>query len=166
MSGEDVIRHMYGKFRAVFTPEFEKRARELGFSRREIVTLASIIEKETGDPGERPLISAVFHNRLKKGIRLQSDPTVIYGMWNRFDGNLRKRDLQEKTPYNTYRIGGLPAGPIANPGIDSIRAALYPADVDYLYFVSRNDGSHAFSGTLEEHNRNVWKYQKRRRRGG
>lgn len=164
MNGEDIIRQMYERFSSAFPPEFELRGKELGFSKEDVVNLASIIEKETGNPAERPLISAVFHNRLRKRIRLQSDPTVIYGMMDRFDGDLRKKDLKKKTPYNTYRINGLPAGPIANPGIDSIRAVLYPADVDYIYFVSKNNGSHVFARTLEEHNRNVWRYQKRKRR--
>ena len=97
-------------------------------------------------------------------MRLQTDPTVIYGMIETYDGNIRKKDLLKKTPYNTYRISGLPLGPIANPGIDSIMAALYPADVGYIYFVSMNNGSHIFSRTLKEHNKGVWKYQKRRKR--
>jgi UPF0755 protein len=128
-----------------------------------IVTLASIIEKETGVSEERPLISAVFHNRLKRGIPLCSDPTVIYGIAG-FDGNLRRRDLEKMTPYNTYLKRGLPPGPIANPGRSSILAALYPAPVRYLYFVSRNDGSHYFSNTLREHNEAVWRYQQGGRR--
>jgi len=159
---EEVIQTMVGKFRRVYGPDFVRRAAELGMTDREVVTLASIIEKETGVPDERPLISAVFHNRLKRGIPLCSDPTVIYGIAD-FDGNLRKRDLERRTPYNTYLIRGLPPGPIANPGRSSLIAALYPAPVNYLYFVSRNDGSHHFSATLREHNEAVWRYQKRRR---
>jgi len=164
MKGKDIIRRMSGRFKEVFSPELTERADELGFSVEEIINLASIIEKETGNPEERKLISAVFHNRLRKRMRLQSDPTVIYGMIESFDGNIRKKDLKTKTPYNTYRINGLPAGPIANPGIESIEAALYPAPVDYIYFVSMNNGSHVFAKSLEEHNRNVWIYQKRKRR--
>ena len=159
---DEVIKTMVGKFRRVYGPDFALRAAEMGMTDHEIVTLASIIEKETGVPDERSLISAVFHNRLKRGIPLCSDPTVIYGIKD-FDGNLRKRDLERRTPYNTYLIRGLPPGPIANPGRSSILAALYPAPVNYLYFVSRNDGSHHFSATLREHNEAVWRYQKKRR---
>jgi UPF0755 protein len=155
----EAIKTMVENFKRVYAPDFSLRAAELGMTDREVVTLASIIEKETGLAEERPLISAVFHNRLKLGIPLSSDPTVIYGIKG-FDGNLRKRDLEKKTPYNTYLIRGLPPGPIANPGRSSILAALYPAPVKYLYFVSRNDGSHHFSATLREHNEAVRRYQK------
>lgn len=127
----------------------------------EVVTLASIVEKETGLPEERPVIASVFLNRLKKRMRLESDPTVIYGIKD-FDGNLKKRDLDSPSPYNTYCHYGLPPGPIANPGRESLRAVLIPAETDYLYFVSKNDGSHHFSATLSEHNRAVARYQKRR----
>ncbi len=161
---EEVIKTMAISFKRVYKPDFSLRAAELGLTDREIVILASIIEKETGLPEERILISAVFHNRLKKGIPLCSDPTVIYGLEG-FDGNLRKKDLKKKTPYNTYLFRGLPPGPIANPGRASIWAALYPAPVKYLYFVSRNDGSHHFSVSLREHNKAVWRYQKGGRRG-
>jgi UPF0755 protein len=123
-----------------------------------VLILASIIEKETGIEAERPLVSAVFHNRLKRQMPLQSDPTVIYGI-KEFDGNLTRKHLQDATPYNTYRIAALPPGPICNPGLSSIRAAVRPAPVAYLYFVSRNDGSHVFSETLEEHNQAVKTYQ-------
>jgi UPF0755 protein len=123
------------------------------------VILASIIEKETSLSEEKPLISAVFHNRLKKKFPLQSDPTVIYGIRN-FNGNLTKEDLLRSTPYNTYLRAGLPPTPICNPGRDSLLAAVRPAPVSYLYFVSKNDGSHYFSSDIEEHNRAVWKYQK------
>ena len=141
--------------------EFLTRAREIGFSYHEIITLASLIEKETGKESERKQISSVFHNRLKKNMRLQTDPTVIYAIEN-FDGNIRKRDLKIDSPYNTYRHKGLPPGPIASPGLKSIVAALYPAKTVNLYFVSRQDGSHQFSATLNEHNRAVQKYQLRR----
>jgi UPF0755 protein len=154
----EIIKTMVGKFKQVYGPDCSRRAVELGMTDREIVTLASIIEKETGVAEERPLISAVFHNRLKRGIPLCSDPTVIYGIPD-FDGNLRKRDLERRTPYNTYLKKGLPPGPIANPGRSSLLAALYPAPVQYLYFVSRNDGSHYFSNTLREHNEAVRQYQ-------
>ena len=141
------------------------RMQELKMTMHEVLTLASVIEKETASGGERPEISAVFHNRLKKHIPLQSDPTVIYGL-PAFDGNLRKKDLSSPSPYNTYRVQGLPPGPIANPGIQAIRATLYPSDSHSLYFVSRNDGTHQFSATLVEHNKAVEKYQKRPFRRG
>ena len=141
--------------------EFLKRAEDLGFSYHEIITLASLIEKETGKDSERKQISSVFHNRLKKNMLLQTDPTVIYVI-DFFDGNIRKRDLNIDSPYNTYRYKGLPPGPIANPGLKSIIAALYPATTSNLYFVSKQDGSHKFSATLNEHNRAVQKYQLRK----
>jgi UPF0755 protein len=126
----------------------------------EALILASIVEKETGLASERPMIAAVFLNRLKRGMRLQTDPTVIYGMAERFDGNIRKRDLGADTPWNTYTRDGLPPTPIAMPGAASLKAAVNPAAASpYLYFVSRGDGSHEFSRTLEEHNRAVAKYQ-------
>ncbi len=155
---EKIISTMVARFRTVFTPRRVERARQLGFSVHQVVTLASMIEKETGDARERPLISSVFHNRLKRGMRLESDPTVIYAIKN-FDGNLTRKQLSEKTPYNTYRIKGLPAGPIANPGEAAIEAALYPADTDYLYFVAKKDGTHQFSTNIKDHNRAVAKYQ-------
>ncbi len=125
----------------------------------EVLILASIVEKETGQAAERPLIASVFANRLKRGMRLQTDPTVIYGMGERFDGNIRKRDLGADTPWNTYTRDGLPPTPIAMPGAASIRAVVNPAKSDYLYFVARGDGSHEFSRSLEEHNRAVARYQ-------
>ena len=129
----------------------------------ELLIMASIIEKETGKASERKQISAVFANRLKKKMRLQTDPTVIYGMGERFQGNIRRKDLREYTPFNTYRIKGLPPTPIAAPSEASIIAAANPDPVDYYYFVSRNDGSHVFSKTLREHNRAVNQYQRKRR---
>ncbi len=161
VSVDDIILRMTARFRAVYK-EFGPVAGEKAVSMKTIVTMASIIEKETGAPEERGLISAVFHNRLKKGVPLQSDPTVIYAVRD-FDGNLTKRHLLTKTRYNTYINRGLPPGPIANPGRESIRAALNPADADYLYFVSKNDGTHHFSRTLKEHNDAVNMYQKQRR---
>ena len=157
-SCENIISAMVEKFQSVFTPEWEKRAKELGLSIHEIITLASIIEKETASQDERLVISSVFHNRLKKGMRLETDPTVIYGIKN-FNGNITRKDLSETTLYNTYKITGLPPGPIAGPGYESIKAALYPAETDYLFFVSKNDGSHIFSADFKEHNRAVKKYQ-------
>ncbi len=158
-----IIRVMVEHFKKVFRPEWRARARSMGFTVGQIVTLASMIEKETGASFERPLISSVFHNRLKRHMRLESDPTVIYGIKD-FDGNIRKKDLKTRTPYNTYQIAGLPAGPIASPGAQSLKAALYPADTDFLFFVSKNDSTHKFSRTIKEHNLAVKKYQLRHRR--
>ena len=148
-----------------FTHAFDARLRADAAARhltpREVVTLASIIEKETSRPEERPIVSAVYQNRLRIGMSLQCDPTVIYALMlaGRWDGNIRKSDLQIDSPYNTYRHPGLPPGPIASPGRSALDAAVHPADVKYLYFVSRNDGTHVFAETLEEHNRNVARYQ-------
>lgn len=158
----DVLRTMVDTLWESFTPELRARAEEMQWSPHAVLTMASVIEKETGVAAERELISAVFHNRLKRKMALQSDPTVIYGIPD-FDGNLHKRDLSRENPYNTYRHRGLPPGPIASPGLGSIKAALYPAAVPYLYFVSRNDGTHQFSSTLAEHNRAVDKYQRQGR---
>lgn len=155
-----VISTMVHRFQTVFEP-LKARMEAVGMSQEEVVILASIVEKETGLEKERPLIASVFLNRLKRRMRLASDPTVIYGIAD-FDGNLTRKDLEEKTPYNTYMNYGLPPGPIANPGVAAIRAVLYPAETDYLYFVSKNDGSHRFSRTLAEHNRAVQIFQKRR----
>jgi len=160
---EDIIRKMVATFKAVYAGEFQKEAEKQGMSVLKLVTLASIIEKETGRVEEMPLISAVFRNRLRKGMRLGSDPTVIYGIKD-YNGNITKKHLLTHTPYNTYRNYGLPPGPIANPGRAALSAALNPAAVSYLYFVSRNDGTHKFSNTLKEHNRAVRKFQKRGRR--
>ena len=159
MPPEDVIVMMVRQFKKIFGPELESMAAQMGISQREAVILASIIEKETPLSEEKPLISAVLHNRLKKKIPLQSDPTVIYGIKN-FNGNLTREDLLRPTPYNTYLITGLPPAPICNPGKESILAALQPAPVPYLYFVSKNDGSHYFSSDIKDHNQAVWKYQK------
>lgn len=161
MKVEEIIRTMVERFKSVYYPELDEMARSKGMGVESVVTLASIIEKETGAPEERGLISAVFHNRLRKRIRLQSDPTVIYGIED-FDGNLTKEHLRTRTPYNTYTNYGLPPGPIANPGRDSLEAAINPAPESYIYFVSKNDGTHYFSKTLAEHNRAVTKYQKNR----
>jgi UPF0755 protein len=157
---ERVIAAMVKRFWSVFIPQWQTRAQELGLTVHQVVTLASIIEKETGASFERPIISSVFHNRLKKKMRLETDPTVIYGIKN-FDGNLTRKHLTTPTPYNTYKIRGLPIGPIANPGSASLEAALYPDDTKYIYFVSRKDSTHQFSTNLKEHNRAVRKYQLR-----
>jgi UPF0755 protein len=161
MSSHAVVRLLVSRLEQTLTTELRDRAVDIGMSLHEVLTLASVIEKETGLSDERTLISGVFHNRLRRNIPLQSDPTVIYAL-EMFDGNIRKRDLTVDSPYNTYRVRGLPPGPIANPGAASIRAALFPASTNFLYFVSRNDGSHKFSSTLTEHNSAVRKYQLRR----
>ena len=162
LNARSIVDTMVKRFRQVTDP-LEHKIAESGMTLHEVVTLASIVEKETGKASERPLIASVFLNRIRKHMRLESDPTVIYGIRN-FSGNLKKIDLTTYTPYNTYVIRGLPPGPIANPGVDSIKAVLYPAKTDYLYFVSKNDGSHHFSSTLREHNRAVYTYQKKRKR--
>lgn len=143
---------------------FHKKTNSINFShpflnKKEIIILASIVEKETGAGYERPIIAGVFINRLKKRMRLQSDPSTIYGIWKRFDGNLRKKDLLEKTAYNTYRINGLPLGPISNPGIDSIKAVLQPKKHDFFFFVSQNDGTHIFTKNYRDHLKAVKTYQ-------
>jgi len=157
-----IIKTMVDKFNQIYDESFRKRAREMGFTDKQIITLASIVEKETGNPSERATISSVFHNRLKKRMRLESDPTVIYGIEN-FNGNLTRTDLQKMTPYNTYRIFGLPEGPIANPRQAAIRAVLWPENTKYLFFVSKNDGTHIFTKNFRDHTRAVNKYQKIRK---
>jgi UPF0755 protein len=159
MDVRTMFRMMSNRFQMRVTGEMVEKARARGLGIREFVTLASIIEKETGRKEEMALVSAVFHNRLRIRMPLQSDPTVIYGIEN-FDGNLTRRHLERQNPYNTYLNRGLPPGPICNPGMDALTAALNPAPVNYFfYFVSRNDGSHQFSRTLDEHNRAVRTYQ-------
>ena len=159
---EAVARAMVGQFLAAWeelAPEAQAQERSM----REVVTLASIVEKETGAAEERARIASVFLNRLGRGMRLESDPTTIYGIPD-FDGNLRRVHLEDETnPYNTYRIRGLTPTPIANPGADALRAVLWPEDTDYLFFVSRNDGTHAFARNYAEHNRNVTRFQRRGR---
>ncbi|MCP3875294.1 MAG: endolytic transglycosylase MltG [Desulfobacteraceae bacterium] len=159
---ESIISTMVAHFNTTFTSKWQEKAKKLGFSTHEVVTLASIIEKETGAAFERPIISSVFHNRLKKNMRLESDPTVIYGIKD-FDGNIKRKHLKMLTPYNTYKIKGLPIGPIANPGALSLKAALYPDKTKYLFFVSKKDTTHKFSKTIKEHNQAVRKYQLRKR---
>ena len=156
-----LVRIMAARFEKVFTPDLRQAAAARGLTVRQAVTLASIVEKETAKADERPLVAAVYATRLRIGMALQCDPTVIYGLVKagRYAGNIHKDDLSFDSPYNTYRHPGLPPGPIASPGRASLEAALHPADADYLYFVSRNDGSHAFARTLEEHNRNVQTFQ-------
>jgi len=154
---ERILRTMIHQFRDVFGPALVARAADLGLTEEEAVTLASLVEEETGRPEERRLVSAVFHNRLRRGMPLQSDPTVLYG---RPDGSrhLTHADLLRPTPYNTYTIAGLPPAPIANPGRAALEAAVDPAPVDYLYFVARGDGTHEFSSTLGAHNAAVARY--------
>ena len=156
-----LIAMMVDRFRANYTDDLQAKAQEQGFTTRQVVTLASLVEKETGKGDERPLVSAVYRNRIELGMPMQADPTVVYALQKaaRYDGNIRREDLAFDSPYNTYRYNGLPPGPIASPGKASLEAALAPADVPYLYFVSRNDGSHVFAETLAEHNANVYQYQ-------
>ena len=157
-----IVQKMLNTFKEkVLKSQLLKSTKETPLSLHEIITLASLIEKETGLDSERKLISSVFHNRLRKNMRLQTDPTVIYAI-EKFDGNIRKRDLKIDSPYNTYRYKGLPPGPISSPGIKSIEAAIFPIKSNHLYFVSRQDGSHHFSSTLVEHNQAVKKYQLRK----
>jgi UPF0755 protein len=161
MSTRQIMKIMVSQFWKKVNPEMLKRAQEMGFSVQEFITLASIIGKESGNEAEKPAISAVFHNRLKRKMPLQSDPTAVYDLDN-FDGTVLRTHLKRKSPYNTYIITGLPPGPIANPGLDSLKAALYPAPVNYLYFVSKRDGSHYFSSSLEMHNRAINLYLRSR----
>jgi UPF0755 protein len=152
---------MVARFREAYSEDLQARAREQQLTTREVVTLASLVEKETAQEQERPLVAAVYRNRMKIGMGMQADPTVIYALQKagRYDGNIRRGDLDFDSPYNTYKHAGLPPGPIAAPRRASLEAALAPADVPYIYFVSRNDGSHVFATTLAEHNANVRQYQ-------
>jgi UPF0755 protein len=152
---------MVARFRSTYSELDQKKGGELDLSLRQLVTLASLVEKETGKAEERPLVAAVYRNRLDRKMVMQADPTVVYALVQAgtYDGNIRKQDLAFDSPYNTYKYAGLPPGPIASPGRAALEAALAPADVDYLYFVSRNDGSHAFAETLAQHNANVNEYQ-------
>jgi UPF0755 protein len=162
MSANALVRQMANAFVRVYGQTVQKDVEAHGGSLREIVTLASIVEKEAAKPEERPIVAAVYRNRLRIGMGLQCDPTVIYALEKagRYNGNLTKADLKFDSPYNTYKYAGLPPGPIASPGRASLEAAAQPASVDYLYFVSRNDGTHVFATTLAEHNRNVKEWQK------
>jgi len=167
-SAADVIEMMVDRFRAAWTASRRALAESQGMSVREVVTVASLVETEVAMAHERPLVAAVYRNRLQRGMLLQCDPTLLYALIldGRTDRNIRRADFEHDSPYNTYRFRGLPPGPIASPGEASLEAALRPAAVEYLYFVARNDGSHAFSYTLREHNAMVNKYQRGGRRRG
>lgn len=157
------LRRAYASMETVLQQEWAQRAADLPYRvMDEALVMASIIEKETGVPDERALIAGVFVNRLRIGMRLQTDPTVIYGLGKGFDGNLRRVDLLNDTPFNTYTRAGLPPTPICLPGRASIHAALHPADTQALYFVSRGDGTHFFSDSLEAHNAAVDQFQRKR----
>ncbi|MDO8681533.1 MAG: endolytic transglycosylase MltG [Acidobacteriota bacterium] len=160
-SARDVVGSMVTGFKKAFDDELRAAAAADGLTVRQVVTLAALVEKETGTPDERPIVAAVYRNRMTMGMAMQADPTVIYALQKagRYNGNLRREDLQLDSPYNTYRYPGLPPGPIASPGRASLQAAVRPAPVDYVYFVSKNDGTHAFATTLEEHNQNVFTWQ-------
>jgi UPF0755 protein len=156
-----LVAMMVDRFKSSYTEDLRERARQQGLTTRQVVTLASLVEKETAKDDERPVVAAVYRNRMRIGMGMQADPTVVYALQKagRYDGNIRREDLAFDSPYNTYRYPGLPPGPIAAPGRASLAATLAPADVQYLYFVSRNDGSHVFATTLAEHNANVQEYQ-------
>ena len=156
-----LIDAMVDRFRDVYSEEMRARAAVQGLSARQVVTLASLVEKETGKPEERPIVAAVYRNRLKIGMPMQADPTIVYALEkdHRYNGNIRREDLSMESPYNTYKYPGLPPGPVASPGKASLEAVLVPSIVPYLYFVSRNDGSHVFAKTLAEHNKNVSRFQ-------
>ena len=158
---EEILEFMVRQFRRNVFPDAEKRAKEAGLSLHQAVTIASIIEKETGVEEEKPIVSAVIRRRLDLGMPLQMDPTVIYGV-KRFDGTVTRKDLRTAGPYNTYLNRGLPPGPISNPGLAALDAALTPSKAEYLYFVSNNDGSHTFSRTFPEHNRAVERFRRAR----
>lgn len=159
----DILRRAYRAMENLLQQEWARRGADVPYaSPYEALIMASIVEKETGIAADRPLVASVFVNRLRAGMPLQTDPTVIYGMREQFEGNLRKRDLQRDSAFNTYRRGGLPPTPIALPGLAALQAALRPAKSEYLYFVARGDGSSEFSTSLEAHNRAVTKYQKRK----
>jgi UPF0755 protein len=156
-----LVHQMNQAFERALTPEIRAAAAARDLSIPQLATLASIVEKETGSPEERPLVASVYENRLRIGMPLQCDPTVIYALElaGRYNGNIRRDDLSLDSPYNTYRYPGLPPSPIASPGLASLDAVVHPAESEYLYFVSKNDGSHVFSKTLAEHNQNVQRYQ-------
>ncbi len=153
-----LVQAMVRRFKQYWTSDKEARARELGMTMNQVVTLASIIEKESAHAEELPLIASVYHNRLARGMKLQADPTIIYGLEN-YDGNIRRKDILAAHPWNTYVIQGLPPTPIASPGAGALDATLHPARTDYLFFVARPDRTHDFSRTYEEHARKVHRYQ-------
>jgi len=157
MTAADLIRTMVLQFEKVYARDFADQTKSADMSKRDIIILASLIEKEAKRPEEKPLIASVFRNRLLRNMPLQSDPTTVYGV-RAFAGSVSKQDITRVTPFNTYIIGGLPPGPIGNPGSDAIEAALKPAVTRYLYFVAKKDGTHFFSSSLEEHNNAVRKY--------
>lgn len=159
MDARGLVAEMVREFRHRIAG-LEQQIATSGMSLHQVVTLASMVEKEAVVPEEKPLIASVFRNRLKLGMPLQSDPTAIYGV-RAFGGTVTKQDLQRQSPYNTYRVKGLPPGPIGNPGVDAIKAVLQPARTDYLYFVARKDGTHQFSRTLQEHNQGVQLFLKK-----
>ncbi len=161
---ENIISTLISQFKSVFTEEWRKRAIDINMTPRKVVTLASLIEKETSIPEERKLVSAVFHTRLRIKMKLDCDPTIIYAMKEQgtYEGRLLRKHLKLDSPYNTYLNRGLPPGPICNPGRAALEAALYPSKEKYLYFVSRNDGSHVFSRTFDEHQNAVRKYRRQR----
>lgn len=163
----DFFKRAWGMMQKVLAEEWEQRSPDLPYHNSyEALIMASIIEKETGEPSERDRIAGVFVRRLQQGMKLQTDPTVIYALGSEYDGNIRKQDLYTDSPFNTYVYSGLPPTPIAAPGRDAIHAALHPAAGEELYFVSRGDGTHHFSATLDEHNRAVRRYQLERAGGG
>lgn len=163
ITAAQLVGRMVSRFEKALSPEIRDRASARGLTVRQLVTLASLVEKETAKAEERPIVAAVYSNRHRIGMGMQADPTVIYALERagQYNGNLTRENLRFDSPYNTYRYAGLPPGPIAAPGSASLEAAASPADVPYIYFVSRNDGSHVFATTLEEHNRNVHEWQVR-----
>ncbi len=160
---QDIAKRMVQRYQGVFTEGYRSRAKALGFTEHQIITLASIVEKEAKVEAERKTIAAVYHNRLKKNMKLQADPTAVYGTraWVK---KVTAQDLKRRTPYNTYLHRGLPPGPIANPGQGAILATLYPEQVEYLFFVAQGDGSHFFSTTFEEHEKGIDRYRANKRR--
>jgi UPF0755 protein len=158
-SEKKIVENMVSQFKKTFSPHWKEKTQEMDI--REVVTLASLIEEETSVPEEKSLVSSVFHNRLNLSMKLDCDPTIIYALKKKgeYRGRLRNKDLKLDSPYNTYLYNGLPPSPISNPGKESLKAALFPSKTDYLYFVSKNDGTHKFSSTFKEHQKAVIKYQ-------